>query len=214
MAFKRQQNVQSAIDCDRRELVLASSSPYRRDLLQRLGLPFVWRAPDIDEGALPGESAADLVRRLAEGKARAVAGEFPRHLIIGSDQVAISGGAIIGKPHTADKAVAQLLSASGREVTFLTSVGILDSVSGEVFIEVVPARVVFRELTTPQIEAYVTVEQPLDCAGSFKAEGLGIVLFEGVELSDPTALTGLPLITVITLLKRHGFDVLSRLAAA
>ena len=214
MVIEPQPDVASGIDSDRRELVLASSSPYRRELLRRLGIPFVWRSPEVDESATLSESAAELVRRLAGDKAQAVAGEFQQHLIIGCDQVAVFEGAIIGKPHTASQAIAQLQAASGRELTFMTSVGVLDSASGEILIEVVPCRVFFRKLTTAQIKTYVETERPLDCAGSFKAEGLGITLFERLELSDPTALTGLPLITLVTLLKRHGYDVLSRLTAA
>jgi 7-methyl-GTP pyrophosphatase len=193
-----------------RGLVLASSSPYRRDLLRRLGLPFAWCAPGVDESPVPGESPAKLVGRLAEQKVRAVAAEFPRHLIIGGDQLAVCDGTIVGKPLTRGGAIAQLEAASGRELTFLTSVSVLDSLAGGIYTEVVPCRVVFRRITTAQITNYVDVEQPLDCAGSFKCEGLGIALFERIDMSDPTVLTGLPLITLVALLKRHGLDVLDR----
>lgn len=196
-----------------RDLVLASSSPYRRELLQRLGLPFTWRAPAIDESPRDGESAADLVERLAEQKARALAPAFPRALIIGGDQLGVAAGQIIGKPHTRAGAIAQLQAASGRTVRFLTSVCVLDAASDESCTAVVPCEVVFRRLEPAQIEAYVTAENPLDCAGGFKCEALGIALFEHIETSDPTVLTGLPLITLVTLLHRHGFDTLIERAA-
>ncbi len=190
-----------------RGLVLASSSPYRRELLQRLGLPFVWQAPDVDEKPRPDESADRLVSRLAEAKARSLAAEFPSHLIVGGDQLGVLQGAILGKPHTARGAVSQLEAANGRAVTFLTGVCVLDSQTKESFTEVVSCRAVFRRLTAEQIAVYVDTEQPLDCAGSFKAEGLGIALFERIEMTDPTVLTGLPLITLVKLLQRHGLDV-------
>ena len=191
-------------------LVLASSSPYRRELLQRLGLPFAWRAPDIDESPLPDESAELLVARLAQEKARAVAVEFGRHLIIGGDQVGVLSGVIIGKPHTDRAAIAQLQASSGQAVRYFTSVCVLDSLTGRSLTEVVSCRVMFRRLDIDQIAAYVAAEQALDCAGGFKSEGLGIALFESIEMSDPTVLTGLPLITLVTLLQRHGLDIFGR----
>ena len=195
-------------------LVLASSSAYRRELLTRLGLPFEWAAPDVDETRQAGEPPAALVRRLALAKARALAARFPRALVLGSDQVAVIDGQVLGKPGTAERAVAQLGAAAGRTVDFLTSVCLLDTASGDYRLEVVPCAVRFRRLSRTQIEAYVAREQPLDCAGSFKSEGLGIALFEALQTPDPTALVGLPLTSVTRLLAAAGLDVLSPADAA
>lgn len=199
--------------CDARPapLVLASSSVYRRELLARLQLPFAWSAPDIDERALAGESADALVRRLAAAKAAAVARRFPAHLVIGSDQVAVIGDKILGKPGGPAQAIAQLQMCSGRLVQFLTAVCVLDSRLGRSATAVVPCDVEFRTLTAAQIAAYVATEKPYDCAGSFKAEKLGIALFERLVCDDPTALTGLPLIALVRLLAGQGFDVLTAL---
>jgi septum formation protein len=192
-------------------LVLASSSPYRRELLSRLGVPFNWEAPSIDEAPLAGESAGELVRRLASAKAIATASSFPSALVIGSDQVAINGDTVLGKPGLREAAVAQLAAASGRKIRFLTSLCVLDSATGQRELEVVPTDVWFRELSTRQINHYVDWEQPYDCAGSFKVEGLGIVLFDRIVSDDPTALQGLPLISLVELLKRFAYDPLERL---
>lgn len=191
-----------------RQLVLASSSTYRRALLARLGLAFDARAPDVDERALAGESPSRLVRRLALAKARALVAHCPQSLIIGSDQVAVIDGQVLGKPGNEERAVAQLTAASGRTVRFLTSLCVLDARSGGYEVEVIPSDVRFRVLAAAEIRNYVARERPLDCAGSFKCEGLGIALFEAVSSDDPTALIGLPLIALNGMLARAGLEVL------
>ena len=188
-------------------LLLASSSTYRRDLLQRLHLPFDWASPDIDEGRLGDEPAEALVRRLAAAKARALAATHPAHLIIGSDQVAVLGERILGKPHTFERAREQLLAASGRAVTFLTGVALLNSATGQCQIDCVPFTVTLRELGSAQVERYLQAEQPYDCAGSFKAEGLGVSLFRDTQGSDATSLIGLPLIRLVQMLAEEGISV-------
>lgn len=193
---------------DGRRLLLASTSPFRRELLARLGLPFTVQAPAVDETRLPGEAAPALVARLAEQKARAVAQSAPTALIIGSDQVAVLDGDIIGKPGDHPRAVAQLQRASGRTVIFYTGLCLLDSASGQCQVAVEEFRVVFRPLTATMIEAYLQREQPYQCAGSFKSEGLGIALFERLEGDDPTSLIGLPLIRLIRMLEAAGTAVL------
>ncbi|OHC45546.1 MAG: septum formation inhibitor Maf [Pseudomonadales bacterium RIFCSPLOWO2_02_FULL_63_210] len=188
-------------------LVLASSSPYRRELLTRLRLPFTWSAPAIDETARPDEDANTLVRRLAEEKARALSLKHPQHLIIGSDQVAVLGNQILGKPQTHERAHAQLLAASGNSVTFLTGLALLDSQSGHCQIDCIPFTVHFRQLNDAQITRYLQAEQPYDCAGSFKAEGLGVSLFRRTEGTDATSLIGLPLIRLVDMLHIAGIDI-------
>ena len=188
-------------------LALASSSPYRRELLTRLRQPFTWASPAIDETPRPEESADALVRRLAEAKARALSETHPAHLIIGSDQVAVLGEQILGKPHDFNRARSQLLAASGRSVTFLTGLALLNSASGECQVDVVPFTVHFRELDEAQVSRYLQAEQPYDCAGSFKCEGLGITLFDAIDNHDPTALIGLPLIETARLLREAGYAV-------
>ena len=153
-------------------LLLASSSAYRRELLTRLQLPFTCSSPDIDESPLTGESATELVRRLAQAKAQALAASHPGHLIIGSDQVAVLDGKIIGKPHTFDKAREQLLAASGASVTFLTGLALLNSQSGHCQLDCIPFTVHMRTLDPASVERYLRAEQPYDCAGSFKAEAV------------------------------------------
>ncbi|WP_226687771.1 Maf family protein [Stutzerimonas stutzeri] len=190
-----------------RRLLLASSSPYRQQLLSRLRLPFESCAPDIDETSLPGESAEQLVTRLAEQKARALAEQYPNHLIIGSDQVAVLDSKIIGKPHTYERAKQQLQSASGNRVRFLTGLALFDSATGRIQTDCVPFTVHFRELDEARIERYLKIEQPYDCAGSFKAEGLGISLFRATEGEDVTSLVGLPLISLVDMLLNEGYDV-------
>ncbi|HKK13545.1 MAG TPA: Maf family nucleotide pyrophosphatase [Gammaproteobacteria bacterium] len=192
-----------------RRLLLASTSPYRRELLGRLDLPFETLSPEVDEQHLPGEPAAALVGRLAEAKARAGATAAPDALVIGSDQVAVLEDAVLGKPGTHGRAVEQLTRLSGREVEFLTGLCLLDGTDGSARTEVVSFRVQFRTLTGEQIQHYLRRETPYNCAGSFKSEGLGIALFERMEGDDPTALVGLPLITLCTLLARAGVDVLT-----
>jgi septum formation protein len=190
-------------------LVLASTSPYRRALLEQLGLTFATAAPEIDETRQPNEPPETMVQRLAEAKARAVAAAHPDSLIIGSDQVACLGDQVLGKPGDRPRALAQLRAASGREVLFQTGLCLLHAPSGRARVVCEPFRVRFRSLTEAQIAAYVDREQPLDCAGSFKSEGLGIALFERLDGNDPNALIGLPLIRLIALLAEAGFDVLT-----
>ena len=193
---------------DPRSLILASTSPFRRDLLARLGLPFTVQAPDADETPQPGEDASALVTRLATGKAQAAARHHHAALIIGSDQAAVLDDTIIGKPGNHERALAQLRRASGRTVTFYTGLCLLDSASGRQQVAVEPFRVVFRTLTEPQIERYLRRERPYQCAGSFKSEGLGIALFERLEGDDPSSLIGLPLIRLTRMLEAAGVAVL------
>jgi len=192
-----------------RTLVLASTSPFRRTLLERLGLPFQTIAPQVDETPLPGEAPPDLVVRLAEAKARAGAVGLSDALVIGSDQVACLDGEILGKPGTRERAIAQLERASGRCLSFHTGLGLLDAVTGVLELECIPFHVYFRNLTRSQIESYVDRERPFNCAGSFKSEGLGIALFQRLEGDDPTALVGLPLIRLVDMLERAGMPVLA-----
>jgi septum formation protein len=186
------------------QLILASTSRYRKALLEKLALPFECAAPEVDESPLPDESAEALVARLALAKASAIADQFDQGLIIGSDQVCICDGQILGKPGTVEKAVAQLMTAQGRSVTFYTGLCVLDAASGRTEQLVEPFTVHFRTLDEAALRRYVEAELPLDCAGSFKCEGMGIVLFKGLEGRDPNALIGLPLIGLIELLARHG----------
>ncbi|HBN8231093.1 TPA: septum formation inhibitor Maf [Pseudomonas aeruginosa] len=188
-------------------LILASSSPYRRELLTRLRLPFECASPDIDESHRPGESAEQLVRRLSASKAEALAGRYPQHLIIGSDQVAVLDDNILGKPHTIERAVQQLLDASGRSVTFLTGLALLDSRNRHMQVDCIPFTVHFRQLDEARIRRYVEAERPLDCAGSFKAEGLGVCLFRATEGEDSSSLVGLPLIRLVDMLLAEGVEI-------
>jgi len=188
-------------------LVLASTSPYRRELLGRLGLPFATTRPETDETALPGEAPEALVARLAEAKARAAAANHPDALIIGSDQVAVINGTVLGKPGTPQRAHEQLRAVAGQAVTFLTGLCLLDTASDEAQVVVEPFAVHFRELDEAQIARYIDRERPFDCAGSFKSEGLGIALFERLEGDDPAALVGLPLIRLVTLLAKAGVSL-------
>ncbi|MCU1735909.1 MULTISPECIES: nucleoside triphosphate pyrophosphatase [unclassified Pseudomonas] len=188
-------------------LLLASSSAYRRELLTRLRLPFTCASPDIDESQRPGEAAIELVKRLAEEKARALAAHHPAHLIIGSDQVAVLDGRILGKPHDFEKAREQLLAASGTRVSFLTGLALLNSQTGECQVDCIPFSVQMRSLTVERIERYLHAEQPYDCAGSFKAEGLGVSLFQSTEGPDATSLIGLPLIRLVDMLLVEGVQI-------
>ena len=190
-------------------LILASTSRYRKTLLERLRLPFEVVAPDVDEAARAGETPADLASRLAVEKANAVAARFPHAVVIGSDQVAELDGVAIGKPGAHGAAVAQLRRLSGRAVVFHTAVAVTCQASGFQRAGSTPVRVRFRSLGEAEIETYLRAEQPYDCAGSAKAEGLGIALLEAVESDDPTALIGLPLIRTIALLRQAGIDVLA-----
>ncbi|MCP5145697.1 MAG: septum formation inhibitor Maf [Gammaproteobacteria bacterium] len=190
-------------------LVLASTSPYRRMLLDRLRIPYVCATPTTDETALTGENAGDLVIRLAEAKARSVAAEFPDALIIGCDQAAELDGDIIGKSGGYAGASAQLARASGRAVTFHTGLCVYDAAHDTMHTVAVPFTVQFRHLTAEAIDTYLKLEAPYDCAGSFKVEALGITLFNSMAGDDPTSLTGLPLIALTTLLGEAGYDVLA-----
>jgi len=188
-------------------LVLASTSVYRRQLLDRFRLPFTVHSPGIDESLLPNEEAITLVHRLAKAKAEAVALRYPDSVIIGSDQVAVRGATILGKPGTAEAAVAQLKAASGAQILFQTAVHVIDPQRQHDEGHVDTTWVKFRTLTDDEITRYVQAEKPLDCAGAFKAEALGITLFERIDCHDPTALTGLPLIWLAGALRRAGFQV-------
>jgi len=189
-------------------LVLASTSPFRKAILEKLEIPFETMAPEIDETPLPNESPEQLVARLSELKAKAVAEYFPDALIIGSDQVSVIDGQIVGKPGSHDKAVAQLKRASGKRVTFLTGLCLFNTKSKRVQADIIPFSVIFRQLKDTQIENYLRKEQPYNCAGSFKSEGLGIALFERLEGDDPNTLIGLPLIRLIHMLESEGMPVL------
>jgi MAF protein len=188
-------------------LLLASSSVYRRELLARLQLAFTCSSPNIDESHRLGEPAVDLVKRLAKEKAQALASSHPAHLIIGSDQVAVLDGQIIGKPQTFEKARKQLLAASGASVTFLTGLALLNSQTGHCQVDCIPFTVHMRTLDQAQIERYLRAEQPYDCAGSFKAEGLGVSLFQSTEGPDATSLVGLPLIRLMDMLRVEGVQI-------
>jgi MAF protein len=190
-------------------LILASTSLYRQSLLQKLGLSFRSCDPAIDESAQLDESAHALVLRLAKAKAVAGATPFPDGLIIGSDQVAVIDGQIIGKPLNAENAVAQLSQASGKAITFYTGLALYNAKTGAMTAEVEPFTVHFRHLSHAQIVAYVEKEEPYYCAGSFKSEGLGIALFTRLEGRDPNALVGLPLILLTDMLLAQGVDVLA-----
>ena len=188
-----------------RQLVLASTSSYRRTLLERLGLAFEVAAPKCDETPLAGEAAQDTASRLAALKAKSL--RYPDALVIGSDQVASSGGIRLGKPGNHATATRQLRTLSGKAAEFHTAVALLDTRSGELQQRIVPCRVVFRTLDERTIEEYLRREQPYDCAGSAKAEGLGIALIARIDTEDPTSLIGLPLIALTEMLGRAGLRV-------
>ncbi|MFD2094511.1 Maf family protein [Corallincola platygyrae] len=192
-----------------RTLVLGSTSPFRKAILEKLGVPFSCAAPDIDETEKAGETAPQLVERLAEEKAAAVAAGFEDALVIGSDQVAVIDEEILGKPGNHEKAVEQLTKASGKTVTFYTGLAVYDAASGVCRSIVEPFKVVFRELTADEIEHYLRVEEPYNCAGSFKSEALGITLFDELSGKDPNTLVGLPLISLTAMLKEFNYDVLA-----
>ena len=191
-----------------RPLVLGSTSRYRRELLQRLNLPFEVCAPDVDETPRPDETPVELARRLALAKARAVAAKFPQAVVIGSDQVADLNGEPLGKPGNHDRAVAQLRRMSGQTVMFQTALAVVCLESGFEALDLAAVRVKFRPLSDEAIEQYLRTEQPYDCAGSAKSEGLGIALLESIDNDDPTALVGLPLIRTCRLLRRAGLPLL------
>lgn len=191
-----------------RRLVLASTSRYRRELLGRLGLRFETASPGVHEKSRRGELPADLALRLSQMKARAVQASYPDALIVGSDQAASCEGELLGKPGGHAKAASQLRRLSGKAADFHTAVSVLDTASQQINSRVVPCRVVFRVLDERCIENYLRREQPYDCAGSAKSEGLGIALIARIETGDPTSLVGLPLIALTELLERAGLPVL------
>jgi MAF protein len=191
------------------ELILASSSPYRKQLLSKLTLSFECISPEIDESPLQNETPEALVKRLSLEKAQAISADRPNALIIGSDQVAVLDGDIITKPMDHEHAVLQLRKASGREVRFLTGLCLYNSLTQHCQLTMVPYAVNFLELTETQIENYLKKEQPYNCAGSFKSEGLGITLFSSMTGKDPNSLIGLPLINLVEMLRKEGIDPLS-----
>lgn len=191
-------------------LILGSSSPFRAELLAKLHLNFLTASPDIDESFQANEQPDHLVKRLAETKARKVAEQYPDSLIIGSDQVAVLNGQIMGKPGNHTKAREQLSAASGKSVTFMTGLALYNATTDKMQSVVDYFEVVFRTLTAAQIDFYLTTEQPYQCAGSFKSEGLGISLFEELRGKDPNSLIGLPLIRLVELLANEGIDVLTQ----
>ncbi len=195
-------------DAAEARLILGSTSRYRRELLQRLHLPFAVCAPAVDETPLPGEAPATLARRLALAKAREVAARFPQALVIGSDQVAALDGQPIGKPGTHERAVEQLRAMRGRTVVFQTAVAVVCQARGFEAQDLAPVSVRFRALDDAEIEHYLRTEQPYDCAGSAKSEGLGIALLDAIDSDDPTALIGLPLIRVARMLREGGLNPL------
>jgi septum formation protein len=191
-----------------KNIVLASSSPYRKELLSRILTDFSCESPNIDETPFPDEEPVEHVARLAEQKALTIALNHTNSIIIGSDQICVLEGQILGKPHTEDKAIEQLKACSDKTVNFYTSLCVLESGQEAKNINVVVTEVKFRDLPKDEIERYVQREQPLDCAGSFKCEGLGIALFESLSSKDPTALIGLPLITLAESLRKLGVRVI------
>ncbi|EEX92796.1 Maf-like protein [Vibrio orientalis CIP 102891 = ATCC 33934] len=189
------------------QLVLASTSPYRQQLLNKLAVEFTTASPEFDETPFENESPIELVTRLAKGKAQSCALTKPS-LVIGSDQVCIINGKIIGKPHTREKAIEQLSEQSGQSIQFYTGLALYNSHTKKIEVKVDTFTVHFRQLTEKQIANYVDKEQPFFCAGSFKSEGLGIALFERLEGKDPNTLVGLPLIDLVDMLESQGFEVL------
>ncbi|MDM0077818.1 Maf family nucleotide pyrophosphatase [Variovorax sp. J2P1-59] len=191
-----------------RNVILASTSRYRRELLGRLRLPFDVQPPEVDESPLPGETPRALAERLALEKANAIARRFPDAVVIGSDQVADLAGEPLGKPGDHGRATAQLRRMRGQTLIFQTAVAVVCQATGFVQRDLAPVRVVFRDLSDAAIEAYLTAEQPYDCAGSAKSEGLGIALLDAIDSDDPTALVGLPLIRTARMLRAAGVDLL------
>lgn len=189
------------------QIVLGSSSPFRKQLLQQILDEFETCSPDIDETPLPNETPEELVKRLAVKKAEAVAVDFPEALIIASDQVSVLDGNINGKPGNFENAVAQLKASSGKQVTFFTSLCLYDAKTKQLLLDVVPFRVHFRQLSDEKIRRYVEKEAPFNCAGSFKSEGLGISLFEKLEGDDPNSLIGLPLIKLVGMFEQKGIQI-------
>ena len=185
-------------------LVLASSSSFRKELLERLHLPFTTDSPDIDESQLIGESPETYVKRLSLEKAQTVATRHKDSLIIASDQCSVLNGNIHGKPGNHESAIQQLLESSGKRVSFLTGLCVLDAKTGNYELDLIPYHVQFRTLTVDEVDRYLLIEKPYNCAGSFKSEGLGVTLFESMEGPDPSALIGLPLIRLCDMLRTFG----------
>ena len=192
-----------------RALILGSTSVYRKELLGRLRIPFGTVSPEVDETPLPGESPTDLAQRMALAKAQAVAQRHPGAVVIGSDQVADLNGEPLGKPGTHARAVAQLQRMRGQTVVFQTAVAVVCLETGFSQTALAPVRVVFRDLSDAEIENYLQAEQPYDCAGSAKSEGLGIALLDAIDSDDPTALVGLPLIRTARMLRAAGLELLT-----
>lgn len=190
------------------KLILASTSVFRKTILEKLGIAFDTASPEVDETALPNETPQQLVERLSIAKAKAIADKNNNALVIGSDQVAVIDGEILGKPGNHDNAVKQLQNASGKTVTFYTGLCLFNSASKHYQSEVVPFKVIFRQLTDAQIENYLLKEKPYNCAGSFKSEALGIVLFDRLEGEDPNTLMGLPLIRLVKMLEKENMPIL------
>ena len=189
------------------QLILGSSSPFRKMLLERLMVPFETANPDIDESSHDDETPIELVERLAIEKAQAVAAQYPNSLIIGSDQVALHGEEVVGKPHTHERAVEQLRSASGKKITLYTGLALINSESGNIQSEVIPFTVHFKVLSDSVIESYLRKEEPYNCAGSVKSEGLGIALMKRFDGDDPNALIGLPLIRLVAMLENENYPI-------
>jgi len=190
------------------QLVLASTSPFRKQLLEKLHLQFITDKPNVDETPIAGETAVELVERLAIAKAQALSPAYENALLIGSDQVCVNDGKILGKPGDFKHAFSQLKAASGKRITFYTGLALVNNQTGNVQSLVEPFAVQFRELTDAMIKNYLNKEQPFNCAGSFKSEGYGIALFDAFEGKDPNSLIGLPLISLINMLENEGFQVL------
>lgn len=190
------------------QLVLASTSPFRKQLLEKLHLQFVTEQPNVDETPIVGETAIQLVERLAIAKAQAVASIYENALLIGSDQVCVNDGKILGKPGDFKHAFAQLKAASGKRITFYTGLALVNNKTGNIQSLVEPFTVQFRELSDAMIKNYLNKEQPFNCAGSFKSEGYGIALFKSLEGKDPNSLIGLPLISLIKMLEAENIEVI------
>ncbi|HGN1705918.1 TPA: nucleoside triphosphate pyrophosphatase [Providencia rettgeri] len=191
-----------------KSIILASTSEFRQTLLKKLGLPFLAAPPNIDESPILQESAQALVIRLSHAKAQALANQYPQHLIIGSDQVCVIDGNIVGKPHNFDNAFKQLKAASGNKITFYTGLCLLDTETGKFNVQCELFDVYFRQLNDNEITNYLHKEEPYQCAGSFKSEGLGITLFERLSGRDPNTLIGLPIILLLEMLRHHGVNPL------
>ncbi|MBM5573811.1 Maf family nucleotide pyrophosphatase [Deefgea sp. CFH1-16] len=198
----------TSTSCESRQLVLASTSLYRKELLERLGLPFVTAAPNLDESPLIGETAAQTSERLAIAKAKVLADQYPNSLIIGSDQVALLNGVQLGKPGNHERAVVQLAAMRGQSIAFHTALCLYNTATQQVQSHVDITKVTMRDYSDAQIETYLRREQPYNCAGSAKTEGLGIVMIAAINSTDPAAIIGLPLIELVSMLNRESYPIL------